>query len=256
MSCEVLSQEGATHLHYASREGNVGTVQRLLDDGADVKAINGNGETALHWAALEYNVKIVQMLLRRGADANAPTKDGYTALHYAVWGPQFPTWFEWLSTGVYEVPHQRRRVEQQQLDANQQLDVLEALLRGGADIMVRSGSENTPLHLIAYVGELAVLRWLLTKETSMIQNSWGNTPLHLAVWSGNIEAVRALAMYTDQRLANEAGNTPLHVAIEIGRVEIINILLESGVDLGFKARSSQSYHQGLRALHCEQTYER
>lgn len=219
-------------MHYASREGNVGTVQQLLSDGVDVIAVNENGETALHWAAVEYRVNIVQVLLRHGAVANAATKDGYTALHYAVWGPQFPTWFKCFSTGVYEMPHQKERV------VEQQLDVLEALLRDGADIMARSRSEN--IHLIAYVGEIAVLRWLLAKEKSTIpnaQNSWGNTPLHLAVWSGNKEAVKVLMLYTNQGLINVNEDTPLHVAIDFGPVEIINILLNSGADLDSKARS-------------------
>jgi uncharacterized protein len=46
------------------------TVKMLLDDGADVNAVDDNGETAMHGAAYQSRSQLVQLLAERGADIN------------------------------------------------------------------------------------------------------------------------------------------------------------------------------------------
>ena len=101
-------------LHDAVAEGNTELCTRLLDQGADVNAVNDDlttplhlavfnenielctllidrgskleakdaGETPLHEAVRGYNTKLCKLLLDRGADVNAKNDEGETPLDY------------------------------------------------------------------------------------------------------------------------------------------------------------------------------
>ena len=62
----------------AAQSGDVATVKKLLDAGADVEARAKNGRTALHMAADKGHLKIVKVLLEAGADAAARDMMGQT----------------------------------------------------------------------------------------------------------------------------------------------------------------------------------
>ena len=64
--------------------GEMLTVQRCLNDGADIEALTKwRRRTALHLAAMQGHVETVQLLLDAGADTNAQDDGGWTALQYA-----------------------------------------------------------------------------------------------------------------------------------------------------------------------------
>jgi ankyrin repeat protein len=68
----------------AAQQSDIETVRRLLQQGADVNAAQGDGMTALHWAAQNGNVDIMHILLYAGASVQATTRlGGYTPLHMA-----------------------------------------------------------------------------------------------------------------------------------------------------------------------------
>ena len=69
-------------LREASEVGNVALVRRVLAEGADVDAENGNGITALQWAAVGDDCEeVVRVLLEAGAAPNNRDQLGLTALH-------------------------------------------------------------------------------------------------------------------------------------------------------------------------------
>ena len=62
-------------------------VKKLIEEGADLNAVDKNRATALYWASLWGRSEIVKMLIEAGADVNAVDVDGETALHFASrWG--------------------------------------------------------------------------------------------------------------------------------------------------------------------------
>lgn len=64
---------------------NVEQLKKLIDEGADINAVNKDGKTALHIAAkVAQSSSVVQMLLDAGADVNAKSFAGYTALMLAL----------------------------------------------------------------------------------------------------------------------------------------------------------------------------
>lgn len=59
--------DGWTALTIAAREGNVGMVNLLIDQGSDVNQLEGGGNSALFWAVYYGHEEVVSILLRRQA---------------------------------------------------------------------------------------------------------------------------------------------------------------------------------------------
>ena len=59
-----------TALHLAAQDGNVDSLQLLVDGGANVEAKNVRGQTALHLAALAQSPETVEVLLKSGNFTN------------------------------------------------------------------------------------------------------------------------------------------------------------------------------------------
>ncbi|MEW6349022.1 MAG: ankyrin repeat domain-containing protein [Thermodesulfobacteriota bacterium] len=78
---DLLRERGAVlSLHLAAGLGDLKAVHRLIREGADVNAKEGNGATPLMRAAATGNLEIVRLLLDTGADPNAKDEGGRTAL--------------------------------------------------------------------------------------------------------------------------------------------------------------------------------
>eukprot|EP00938_MAST-03A_sp_MAST-3A-sp1_P001351 g1351.t1 len=57
-----------TYLHFAAFLGNIEAAKALIQDDADVNAVDKDQRTALHIAAVEGHVKFAKVLLENGAD--------------------------------------------------------------------------------------------------------------------------------------------------------------------------------------------
>lgn len=83
---EGMVQYGGTHsclseaLRNAAREGIVSLVERLLDYGVDVNAVDGFKNSALHFAAWYSRVEVVKLLILRRANLESPDDNGFTPL--------------------------------------------------------------------------------------------------------------------------------------------------------------------------------
>ncbi|GMQ94957.1 MAG: hypothetical protein BMS9Abin13_067 [Patescibacteria group bacterium] len=65
-------------------KGDMETVRRALEKGANVNTKDKDGTTALMIAVLYVHTEVTKLLLDRGADVNAKDKDGTTALMIAA----------------------------------------------------------------------------------------------------------------------------------------------------------------------------
>jgi ankyrin repeat protein len=77
---------GWTPLMHAIHKNQKGSINALLDAGADVNGRGAGGGTALMMAAGYGYTDIVNLLLDRGADVHAQMSDGSNALTFAVLG--------------------------------------------------------------------------------------------------------------------------------------------------------------------------
>ena len=78
------SAQSKTPIAEAAQARDAAAIKKLIKEGNDVNAAQGDGMTALHWAALNGDAEIAQMLLYAGANVSAKTRlGGYTPLHLA-----------------------------------------------------------------------------------------------------------------------------------------------------------------------------
>ena len=95
--------------------------------------------------------------------------------------------------------------------------------------------DNTPLHSVAYYGDLEMVQILLEYGVDVnAQNENGHTALDFASRGGHRNdpsvAQLLIANGADPNIPNWKGITPLHHASMCGRIEIVRLLIENGVN--------------------------
>ena len=80
------SSARAGAIHDAARAGDLGSLQKLVVQGADVNERAVRDETPLMLATLAGHGEVVNYLLQRGADIGARNASGMTTLHAAAYG--------------------------------------------------------------------------------------------------------------------------------------------------------------------------
>jgi cytohesin len=151
-------------LHAAAHVGNLGKVQNLIENGADVNGKNSRLCTPLHVAAASGHKEVAELLIAKGADANASSRIGFRPLHSAA-------------QGGYK-------------------DIVELLIAKGAHVNDRENNDQTPLHLACLRTETDVVELLIAKGADIdAKNSKGQTALSLAKELGHEEVVRLLRQH-------------------------------------------------------------
>lgn len=153
----------------------------------------------LHWATVMGKVELCEMLLTRArhprADVNAVEIRGKTSLHLAA------------SYGKD--------------------DVVELLLRHGADVKVKSDGGWTPLHIACERGNVNIVKILLENGAEINARLLnGTTPLHVAAQAGHKDVVKCLLERNDvERAARDAfGITPFLRAAQNRMKDVVDLL--------------------------------
>lgn len=145
----------------ASWRGHAGVVGCLVEQGSEINAATKNGSTALMWAAKAGRGEVVACLVDHGADVNDCDVRGQTSLMLAV---------------TYE-----------------RADVAFHLVEHDADVNKKDCAGTTALMLAAEIGHLEVVRYLVDHGAdSQASNKAGQTATRLAATSGHHDVVRAL----------------------------------------------------------------
>ncbi|CAG9466323.1 unnamed protein product [Pedinophyceae sp. YPF-701] len=71
-------------IHGAAETGNLEIVRYLVENGADVNALDNDDETALHEAAEDGHLEVVKYLIAVGVDPDIRNDDGETAADIAL----------------------------------------------------------------------------------------------------------------------------------------------------------------------------
>jgi ankyrin repeat protein len=187
-------------LHAAAAAGNVAELERLITEGADLNARDGNGRTPLHVAAFLKQYDAARLLMRRGADANALERDRYDIVTIAAVANDMP--------------------------------MLKVALAGGTSARnVTSRYDGTALIAAAHLGHAEIVQELIQAGAPLDHvNNLGWTALMEAVVLGDggkrhVETVRVLvAAGANRNLADRQGVTPLAHARNHGYDEMVRIL--------------------------------
>jgi ankyrin repeat protein len=247
---------GYTALLFAARQGCLGCVQALVEQGkADIEQTDPDGITPLNLAVDNFNFDIGAYLLGRGANPNLWDLWGRTPLYLAV--------------DLNTVPR-GGRADMASLDNTSSLRMIELLLGAGANPNLqlklfppyrsvgadRGGDQlltigSTPLLRAARAADVPAINLLLAHgaRTDLPQIA-GITPLLAAAGVGAsgvdtrgtlrtepqmVETLQLLlAAGSKVNEVDSQGRTALHGAAQGGRDEIVKLLAAKGADLQVK----------------------
>jgi ankyrin repeat protein len=84
---KLVGQELSNAIFRVVMDGNVSGLRELLETYDDVteRVIDYKGSKVLHLAAFNGYVDLVKLLIQNGADVNAVDEDNWTSLHCATW---------------------------------------------------------------------------------------------------------------------------------------------------------------------------
>jgi hypothetical protein len=90
-------------------------------------------------------------------------------------------------------------------------------------------TDETPLMMAAFKGQMEIARALLDKGAKVNRTGW--SPLHYAATGGRIELIRLLLDHgADIEARSPNGSTPLMMASRYGSAEAVQMLLRAGAD--------------------------
>ena len=81
---DIVGKQGMTELMYYAGQGDVDSVARLIDSGADINARCEKGATALIYAIFNNKDDVAKLLVERKADTTVSTNKGQTARSIAM----------------------------------------------------------------------------------------------------------------------------------------------------------------------------
>eukprot|EP00475_Leptophrys_vorax_P029047 TRINITY_DN4237_c0_g1_i7.p1 TRINITY_DN4237_c0_g1~~TRINITY_DN4237_c0_g1_i7.p1 ORF type:complete len:244 (-),score=55.52 TRINITY_DN4237_c0_g1_i7:60-791(-) len=155
-------EEGRSVAHWACSSGNEELVDLLFEFKADFSLPDDAGWTTLHLSSSTGQTLIVEKIVSaKACKLDAKTSAGATALHYAS------------SKGFEEI--------------------VQILLKGGADPNIRDRAGSTALHRAASKGHVSVGKHLVAAKCELeLADEEGYTPLHLSCMEGNLQITLVL----------------------------------------------------------------
>ena len=243
------SKNGATALMFAAR-GDADSTRTLLVAGADPNVqIPDWGGTALIIASTMGKTNVVQVLLDKGADPNLRDKNSFTALHAAVRDSDYGEDQGQRAAAVATL----KVLLKHGADVNARLHQEKPTVRALNEVSFEGA---TPLALAAEVNSLDVIKALVEGGADPnIATEKGTTPLILAAGGATDEQrprspeERALAVHTarflvehgaDVNAAGDFGWTALHVASYQALDDVVEYLASKGGKLDVKDELGQT----------------
>ncbi|XP_067653937.1 putative ankyrin repeat protein RF_0381 [Haliotis asinina] len=229
----IRNRKGETALHKAAMIGHKGTVDIILDNGADRNVKTNDGLTALYIASQSGFEDIVESLLRKGASVDLETKIGNTALFPAAERGHCQI-VQMLLGHDSDLNHRNMYgvAPIYYTCRNNDLDLFDLLAANGANIDVENKQGVTPIMVAALYGNTELTNKMFSDGVRKHHISKdGSSLLHFAVRSGSAETVKLILNKACKTDVQEKGQkTPLHIASELGHLDIVSELLSWGAD--------------------------
>lgn len=198
----------------AAEDGDVTLLTTLLEEGAQLTAVNESLQTPLHIAASRARTAAVKLFLKRGASHSPKDAKGCTPLHLAA---------QHGYTGCGQT-----------------------LVDAGADRLIQNDDGYIPLHTAIDSGNATFCKMLIgayAREQIELKDPSGASALHLAALCGNLNTFRTV--YASALIKNpvtDSGMIPLHCSASVGAYALIPLMAKRTIE------SAQSL-DGRTALH-------
>ena len=212
-----------TLLHVACRSGYSAMAAALLENGADVQAVDISGNNACHSACQNLHFNCLRLLEEHLNHLNA---DGDTALHILcgmeISKGKLPEFVKFI--------RETKELDINRFNAKRETplhtactwsngDVVGALVPMKCNVNACDGLGNTALHIAVSSGNDSLLKVQCLLESEKcnpnVRNKHGHVPIHAVSRWGKIEVLEMLV--TDKRcdvnIQDDNGNTPLHTAM-------------------------------------------
>lgn len=244
-----------TELLEAAQTGNTESVEHLLQKGAIIEAKNGDG-TPLALAANHHHADTAKLLLAKGADPVAGGLAGENALSEAAVDSNSTRVSLILERGsdsktsnkaLFAMSESRPLIvnEQRQdipveLAFSDDSEIVDLLIKHGADIEARDEEEATPLIRAAAFGQTGIVRALLDHGANVgAKDKYGNTALIAAACECAVvdmpETLPSMKLLlekgADVNAKNRDGNTALTLALKNDQTGVA-ALLKSAIASG------------------------
>ncbi|XP_059470956.1 ankyrin-3-like isoform X1 [Neocloeon triangulifer] len=236
-SVEKKGQDGRTALHFAAGKGHVTLAEFLLSKGADVNARDDECKTPLILAAFLSSTEMCRLLVDNGADLSAVNKYGDDALHVACLEGKIDNAIYFLGLNVFSVDKkgQSGRTALHHAAQNGHVAVSEILLSRGADVNICDNDNITPLIIAVRFSSREMCRFLVDNGADLsAEDNKGNDALHWACLQGKLEIAKYLLLELNcfgTEKKGELGRTALHHAVQHAHVAVAEFLLSNGADI-------------------------
>lgn len=224
-------------LSNAVAQGDLETIQAVLDAGADIRYVRSHGYTVMidvmHGRSIREDAQllpVIRLLIERGADLDAESTYGESALSVTARVGRFDAVQLLLDAGANPGPLAWTNLHR--AVALGTLGDVEHRLDAGDDLSPRDRWHRTPLLLSVQAGDIAKAERLLAAGGSLADRGrCGKTPLMYAVENDDPAMLRwLLDQGCDPDEADDFGDTALITAASVGAQSCARVLLDAGAD--------------------------
>ncbi|OWZ20657.1 Serine/threonine protein kinase [Phytophthora megakarya] len=222
----VVNSYGRTFLMNASECGDMKAVRFLVESGANVNAADCLNFRPINFAARNGEVDVVRFLFDSDADATDLKNDEMNMLVHAAKRDSFG--FQWRFGKIL--------LNDLLISAVKcgNIDIVQFLVKGGADVNAVDRCECTPLLHASKRGHWDVVLFLISRAAKVnVTTNDGSTALLYAVKSnGGADAIQSLLKAgADINVCGNNNRTPLIEAAHEGNLAIVQLLVNNGADL-------------------------
>lgn len=259
------SLEGKTPLIIAVGNSYIDTAKILIENGANINAVDFEGWSALSYAVnngdieiaklllenkakikdelliaikspiVESRINMMKLLIDNKANINYTDENGFNPLNIAIESGDMEVTKFLITNGANVNSLMQDGVSLiGYAIAQNNMDLLQILIENGANVNYTGGDSwaKTPLMTASRLGLDNVVRILLTRNVDInAVDINGNTALHTAALNSQLSVVKLLLEKNPNLdIQNKVGNTALHLAVISGNIDIVGELVLKGAN--------------------------